>query len=123
MVPWLQLEACYLEALAGSGALRDGDFGGNSPGDDVASLLTASWRETRRAILNYGSICQFNFRQFLFARQARLLLTLNRPIELAERAMKFVQTFGLLLMDKEAKSHLQEKFRQARSPTVSLPVK
>lgn len=50
------------------------DFGGNAPGDDKASLLSASWRETRRMVLNYGSISQFNFRQFLFARQVRLPL-------------------------------------------------
>mmetsp|Transcript_23884 Transcript_23884/g.66233 ORF Transcript_23884/g.66233 Transcript_23884/m.66233 type:complete len:1100 (-) Transcript_23884:40-3339(-) len=109
---YYELEACYLEALEDGGALTGGEFGGNSPGDDVASMLTASWLETRRSVLNYGSVNQFNFRQFLFARQSRLLMTLNRPLELMNRAIQFVQTFSLLLQRREALGNLNPNFRE-----------
>ena len=55
--------------------------GGNTDGDDVAQLLKASWRETRRAVLHKGNIAEFHFRQYMFACQARLLLKLERPAE------------------------------------------
>jgi hypothetical protein len=54
--------------------------GGTSPGDDVAQLVRATWRETRNAYKNNGLV-QFEFQQFLFACQARILLKLNRPSE------------------------------------------
>ena len=55
--------------------------GGGGTGDDAAALLAASWHAARRAALAAGGLQQFHFRQFLFARQARLLLQLQRPAE------------------------------------------
>ena len=55
--------------------------GGSGQGDDVAQLLSATWRETRHAVLESGMVPQFQFRQFLFACQARILVKLNRHIE------------------------------------------
>lgn len=55
--------------------------GGNGQGNDVAQLLSATWRDTRHAVLESGMVPQFQFRQFLFACQARLLVKLNRHIE------------------------------------------
>ena len=116
----LQLEACYLEALEEGGALTGGEFGGNKPEDDMASLLTASWRETRSAILNYGGISEFNFRQFLFVRQARLLMTLWRPTEMAERAMKFVQNFSGLLLQHADNGNINPNFREVQAALLPL---
>ena len=64
-------------------ATRAGDSvaGGNGPGEDAAQLLSATWRETRHAVLETGMVPQFQFRQFLFACQARILMKLNRHIE------------------------------------------
>lgn len=56
--------------------------GGTSPGDDVAQLVRATWRDTRTAYQKKG-LLQFEFQQFLFACQARILLKLNRPAEVA----------------------------------------
>ncbi len=47
----------------------------------MAQLLSATWRETRHAVLESGMVPQFQFRQFLFACQARILVKLNRHIE------------------------------------------
>lgn len=44
-------------------------------------LLSATWRDTRRAVFERGALPQFHLRQFLFACQARLLLRLARPTE------------------------------------------
>lgn len=55
--------------------------GGNGQGDDKAQLLSATWRETRHAVLESGMVSQFQFRQFLFACQARILLKLKRHVE------------------------------------------
>jgi len=46
----------------------------------VAQLVRATWRETRNACKRNGLV-QFEFQQFLFACQARILLKLNRPSE------------------------------------------
>ena len=54
--------------------------GGTSPGDDNAQLVSATWREMRQSVLRNGMV-QFDFQQFLFACQARILLKLNRPAE------------------------------------------
>ncbi|KAK9821758.1 hypothetical protein WJX81_004662 [Elliptochloris bilobata] len=89
-----ELEACFLEAQAPGGALAGLPFGGGGAGDDAAALLAASWRAARRAVLERGGLQQFHFRQFLFACQARLLLQLQRPGEVAERGRDFVAAFG-----------------------------
>lgn len=47
----------------------------------MAQLLSATWRETRHSVLEYGMVPQFQFRQFLFACQARILSKLHRHIE------------------------------------------
>ncbi len=68
--------------------------GGGDTGDDAAALLAASWHAARRAALAAGGLQQFHFRQFLFARQARLLLQLQRPGEVwRPRALRLVTYF------------------------------
>ncbi|KAK9863262.1 hypothetical protein WJX84_010782, partial [Apatococcus fuscideae] len=111
-----ELEACYLEALAGGGPLAGGPFGGNTDGDDVAQLLKASWRETRRAVLHKGNIAEFHFRQYMFACQARLLLKLERPAEVVIRGLKFIQTFSEILSQRvlSARSLLPSSLPPAR---------
>ena len=76
--------------------LRIGSTGGNTDGDDVAQLLKASWRETRRAVLHKGNIAEFHFRQYMFSCQARLLLKLERPSEVPLSAAASMLTLLLL---------------------------
>ncbi len=68
-----------------------GCAGALSDGDDVAALLSASWRVTRRLVLKKNGVPEFHFRQYLFASQARVLLKLRRPVDVAERGLHFVQ--------------------------------
>ena len=62
-------------------AARVAKSGGDEPGDEAATLLSATWRDTRRAVFERGVLPQFRLRQFLFACQARLLLRLARATE------------------------------------------
>jgi hypothetical protein len=45
---------------------------GVGEGDDVAVLLTTSWRTMRRAVLKRNGVPEFPFRQYLFAAQVRV---------------------------------------------------
>ncbi|BDA42989.1 Trafficking protein particle complex subunit 10 [Coccomyxa sp. Obi] len=115
-----ELEACYSEAIANGGALAAHPFGGDEPGDDQACLLTAAWREMRGSVHERGAVPQFRFRQFLFACQARILLKLQRPTEVADRGMKFVAAFGELLADAQLPPQLREAW--AFSACMSLVI-
>lgn len=55
--------------------------GASAPGDDTAQLMRATWREARKTVYRSSNLLQFDFQQFLFACQARILLKLNRPAE------------------------------------------
>ncbi len=75
--------------------------GGSDPGDDVAQLLSATWRRTRHAMIETGMVPQFQFRQFLFACQARILMKLNRHVEVraCKREMPFLSALvGLIFV-------------------------
>lgn len=52
-------------------------------GDDVATLMTATWKPTRQAVLSRRVLTEFKFRQYLFAARARLLIKLSRPVEVS----------------------------------------
>jgi hypothetical protein len=47
-----------------------------SGADDVASLLSSSWRAMRKLVLWKKSVQEFHFRQYLFAAQVGARLTL-----------------------------------------------
>ena len=69
--------------------------GGRTDGDDVAQILKAAWRETRSSVMRGNGVAEFNFRQYLFACQARLLFKLNRPAEVRLCSQKLDQTVQL----------------------------
>ena len=56
--------------------------GGSGAGEDEAKLLNTSWGRTRTSVHGAG-LDAFHFRQYLFACQARLLLALQRPVEVS----------------------------------------
>lgn len=100
--------------------------GGGGTGDDAAALLAASWHAARRAALAAGGLQQFHFRQFLFARQARLLLQLQRPGEVwRPRASPLVTSFEhapCLHMQPTQKSqhlHLPDIGRAKLDPSIA----
>jgi tetratricopeptide (TPR) repeat protein len=71
-------------------------FGGTEKGDDSGSVLDFNKKNYRMKIAT-STITEFDFRQYLFARQCKLLFCYGRPVKLAERAMNFIRTFTRLL--------------------------
>ena len=63
----------------------------------MAQLLSATWRETRHAVLETGMVPQFQFRQFLFACQARILVKINRHIEVHHTSRQTAGPFAPLI--------------------------
>ncbi|CAI9088568.1 OLC1v1022920C1 [Oldenlandia corymbosa var. corymbosa] len=89
-----ELELCYLETVNMAGKQRD--FGGIDDGDDQAALLKPG-KESLTQMLQDDSFREFEFRQYLFACQAKLLFKLNRPFEVASRGYSFIISFSKAL--------------------------
>ncbi|CAO2836054.1 unnamed protein product [Amaranthus hypochondriacus] len=89
-----ELELCYLETVNMSGKRRE--FGGIDPGDDQAALLNPGIKPLAQ-IVQDDSFREFEFRQYLFACQAKLLFKLSRPFEVASRGYSFIISFSKAL--------------------------
>ncbi|KAJ1377614.1 TRAPP II complex, TRAPPC10 [Sesbania bispinosa] len=86
-----ELELCYLETVNMTGKQRD--FGGADHGDDQAAILNPG-NKALTQIVQEDSFREFEFRQYLFACQSKLLFKLNRPIEVASRGYSFIISFS-----------------------------
>lgn len=95
-----ELELCYLETV-NSSAARQRDFGGLDHGDDEAALLKPGYKPLTQ-IVQDDSFREFEFRQYLFACQSKLLFKLNRPVEVASRGYSFVISFSKALAMHES---------------------
>jgi len=94
---YVELETCYTESLS-RGAVANNEFGSTTgEGDDSATLMTTPWRHMRRAVLKRNTVPEFAFRQYLFAAQSRLLLRMGRPLDTAERGIRFIGFMGQVL--------------------------
>ncbi|XP_044499943.1 trafficking protein particle complex II-specific subunit 130 homolog isoform X2 [Mangifera indica] len=93
-----ELELCYLETVNVSGKQRE--FGGIDHGDDQAALLSPA-NKALTQIVQDDSFREFEFRQYLFASQSKLLFKLNRPYEVASRGYSFIITFSKSLAKHE----------------------
>ncbi|KAK9269657.1 hypothetical protein L1049_001435 [Liquidambar formosana] len=89
-----ELELCYLETVNVAGKQRD--FGGTDRGADQAALLNPGNKPLTQ-IVQDDSFREFEFRQYLFACQSKLLFKLNRPFEVASRGYSFVISFSKAL--------------------------
>lgn len=89
-----ELELCYLETVNMTG--KHSDFGGMDHGDDQAALLNPGNKPLTQ-IVQDDSFREFEFRQYLFACQAKLLFKLNRPFEVASRGFSFIISFSKAL--------------------------
>ena len=67
-------------------------FGGNELGDDSGSLLDFTKKPYRQLLLS-GKLTEFDFRQYLFSRQAHLLFILANPSHVLLRGIKFIASF------------------------------
>ncbi|XWS09944.1 hypothetical protein CRYUN_Cryun39dG0033300 [Craigia yunnanensis] len=89
-----ELELCYLETVNMGGKRRE--FGGLNHGDDQAALLNTGNKPLTQ-IVQDNSFREFEFRQYLFACQSKLLFKLNRPFEVASRGYSFIISFSKAL--------------------------
>ncbi|KAH0906443.1 hypothetical protein HID58_038270 [Brassica napus] len=89
-----ELELCYLETVNMPGKQRE--FGGFDSEDDKATLLKPGSKPLTQ-IVQDDSFREFDFRQYLFACQSRLLFKLNRPSEVSSRGYSFVISFAKAL--------------------------
>lgn len=89
-----ELELCYLETVNTPGKQRD--FGGLEHGDDQAALLKPGFKPLTQ-IVQDDSFREFEFRQYLFACQSKLLFKLGRPVEVAARGYPFTIGFSKTL--------------------------
>ncbi|XP_058219779.1 trafficking protein particle complex II-specific subunit 130 homolog isoform X1 [Rhododendron vialii] len=89
-----ELELCYLETVNMTGKQRE--FGGMDKGDDQAALLKPGNKPLTQ-IVQDDSFREFEFRQYLFACQAKLLCKLNRPFEVSSRGYPFIISFSKAL--------------------------
>uniref|UniRef100_A0A5B6YWR6 TRAPPC10/Trs130 N-terminal domain-containing protein n=1 Tax=Davidia involucrata TaxID=16924 RepID=A0A5B6YWR6_DAVIN len=97
-----ELELCYLETVNMTGKQKD--FGGMDHGDDQAAVLNPGNKPLTQ-IVQDDSFREFEFRQYLFACQAKLLFKLNRPFEVASRGYSFIISFSKALALHENTLH------------------
>ncbi|KAI3509871.1 hypothetical protein L1887_25395 [Cichorium endivia] len=94
-----ELELCYLETVNNAGKRRE--FGGMEHGDDQAAILNPNNKQLSQMVLD-NSFREFEFRQYLFACQAKLLFKLKRPFEVASRGFSFIVSFSEALALRES---------------------
>ncbi|CAN6453485.1 unnamed protein product [Victoria cruziana] len=90
-----ELELCYLETVNTPNG-KQKDFGGLDKGDDQAAILKPSSKPLSDIVLD-DTFREFEFRQYLFACQSKLLFKLNRPVEVATRGYSFIISFSKAL--------------------------
>ncbi|CAN4102857.1 unnamed protein product [Withania somnifera] len=72
------------------------EFGGMDSGDDQAALLNPG-KKALNQIVQDDSFREFDFRQYLFSCQSKLLFKLTRPFEVASRGHSFIISFSKAL--------------------------
>ncbi|GAA5886852.1 hypothetical protein JCM6882_005915 [Rhodosporidiobolus microsporus] len=77
------------------------NLGATSAGDDSLPLLSTT-NKPYRQLIDSNAISIFDFRTYLFARQAAMLFQLGRTVEIARRGAYFVSTFARTLREQQA---------------------
>ena len=98
---------------------QHGMTGGDEKGDDVAVLMTATWKSVHQSVLANKPLKEFKLRQYLFSAKARLLYRLNRPTEVVDRGLKFIQDFSKLISERELEIGLHPYFREVPTSNPS----
>jgi hypothetical protein len=92
LILYEELEIVFLELEREKKSLVMEVFGGTEYGDDSGSILNDCKKAYRLALAN-NSITEFDFRQYLFARQCRFLFALQQLDVVAERGLAFIRSF------------------------------
>ncbi|SCV73847.1 BQ2448_6277 [Microbotryum intermedium] len=96
LIQYDELEASFFQALNTHDGAWFGAVGGLTSGDDALPLLSTT-NKPYRSLIHANKITVFDFRIYIFARQASLLSRLGRIAELAQRGALFVSTFARTL--------------------------
>lgn len=89
-----------------------GKIGGLAPGDDALPLLSTTNKPYRK-LIQTNDISIFDFRIYLFARQAAMLFHLGKITEVAKRGAFFISTFARRLREVQVSSF---SFSVSRAP-------
>ncbi|KAJ1546844.1 hypothetical protein HK096_004628, partial [Nowakowskiella sp. JEL0078] len=84
-----ELDASFFQTLLEQGAPWFQKFGGTDPSDDSDDIFNLK-KKPYRELITQNRISIFDFRIYLFSRQCQILLKLFRPVEICQRAKKFI---------------------------------
>ncbi|KPV71634.1 uncharacterized protein RHOBADRAFT_56475 [Rhodotorula graminis WP1] len=102
LIQYDELEAAFFQNAKEHGnAPWFRNIGGLGPGDDALSILSTGHKPYRK-LVESNTITIFDFRVYLFARQAAMLYHLGRVVEVARRGAYFVSTFARKLREHQA---------------------
>ncbi|GAA5847602.1 hypothetical protein JCM3766R1_000806 [Sporobolomyces carnicolor] len=100
LIQYDELEASFFQNLKEHRISWINNVGGDAVGDDASPLLSTSTKPYR-TMIEAGTISVFDFRIYLFARQAEMLFRLGRTVEVAKRGAFFVSTFARTLREHQ----------------------
>ncbi|GAA5906420.1 hypothetical protein JCM8208_004655 [Rhodotorula glutinis] len=102
LIQYDELEAAFFQNAKEHGhAPWFRNVGGLGSGDDALPILSTSHKPYRK-LIESNTITIFDFRAYLFARQAAMLFQLGRVVEVARRGAYFVSTFARKLREHQA---------------------
>ncbi|KAI8911655.1 hypothetical protein EDD86DRAFT_264201 [Gorgonomyces haynaldii] len=93
-----ELEAAFIQTLKEQGAPWFKKFGGTEDQDDSRDIMNFMGKPYRDWIIQ-NTISIFDFRIYLFARQAHMLMKMNQLLELTYRAKTFINQFSTTLVE------------------------
>ncbi|KAI9499327.1 trafficking protein particle complex subunit 10 [Zychaea mexicana] len=100
LIQYDELEASFFQVLRDKALAWFGHFGATDPGDDCGNIMDFK-RKDYRELINKNVISVFDFRCYLFARQTRMLLKLQRTIEICKRGQLFISSFIPAIRENE----------------------
>ncbi|GAA6024476.1 hypothetical protein JCM10207_004507 [Rhodosporidiobolus poonsookiae] len=120
LIQYDELEASFFQHLKDHNATAwFQNLGGQTLGDDALPILATDKKPYRKLIAS-NSISVFDFRIYLFARQATMLFNLGRVVDVARRGAYFVSTFARTL--REHQSLLGSNFVESWTYCASLSI-
>ena len=96
LIQYDELEASYALCARDQSLPWFSRLGGTDAGDDSLSILSSSTKPFRDLIVQ-NNISVFDFRVYLFARQAALVSQMGRVADLAKRARPFIYNLSKLI--------------------------
>ncbi|KAL2913823.1 hypothetical protein HK105_206702 [Polyrhizophydium stewartii] len=114
-----ELEATFFQTLVEQGAPWFHKFGGVEPGDDCSDVLNSD-RKPYRSMIIQNTITIFDFREYLFSRQCRLIFLLGSPADVCQRTKMFVVSLSKML--REYSVSLAPHFRESWSYSLCMRI-